>query len=556
MSKTVTKPFQHDVVVIGAGFSGILLVHRLRDELGYDVKVIERGEDVGGTWFWNRYPGARCDFESEFYSYSDEAIQQEWDWSEKYAAQPEILEYINFVADRWDVRRSIELGTTVTAATFDEARDVWVVETDRAATLEARFLIAATGNLSVPSEPSFVGMESFTGPIHHTGKWPKGGVDFTGQRVAVIGTGSSGIQSIPLIAEQAGHLTVFQRTATFTVPAANRPLTERERQVTKANYPVLREAATHTRAGILAEHPMGAFADVEPVLARGELERRWRTTGLGVTATFNDTLVSEEANEFVAQFVRDKINQIVTDPATAKLLEPHDYPIGTKRLALDTGYYETYNRPNVSLVSVRDTPIERFTPQGIVVEGRGELEFDAIVLATGFDAVTGALERIRVTGRDERTLAEAWAEGATSYLGLAVHGFPNLFTVTGPGSPAVLTNVIASIEHHVEWISDYIEHLRRDGVSRTEATAEAQADWVARVAELASHTLYPSAASWYMGVNVPGKPRVFLAYLGGFGTYRTTCSAVAADGYPGFEHRIKNHLDTHTDTHTTGKVHA
>ncbi|MCR1781269.1 NAD(P)/FAD-dependent oxidoreductase [Nocardioides carbamazepini] len=535
MSKSTTEPSRHDVVIIGAGFSGMLLIHRLRDELGYDVKVLERGEDVGGTWFWNRYPGARCDFESEFYSYSDEEIQQEWDWSERYAAQPEILDYINFVADRWDVRRSIEFDTTVTSAAFDEERDVWIVETDRDATFEARYLIAATGNLSVPSEPSFPGMETFTGPIHHTGRWPKGGVDFSGQRVAVIGTGSSGIQSIPLIAEQAAELTVFQRTATFTVPAANRPLTERERQVTKQNYPVLREAATHTRAGILGEQPIGSFADVDPVLARGELERRWRTTGLGVAATLNDTLVSEVANEFVSQFVRDKINQIVKDPATAKLLEPHDYPIGTKRLALDTGYYETFNRSNVSLVSIRETPIERFSRHGIVVDGH-EHEFDAIVLATGFDAVTGALERIDITGRGGQSLTDAWSEGARSYLGLAVHGFPNLFTVTGPGSPAVLTNVLASIEHHVEWISDYLEHLRREGVSRTEATAEAQADWVARVAELASHTLYPKAASWYMGVNVPGKPRVFLAYLGGFGHYRTACSEVAASGYPGFAH--------------------
>lgn len=551
MSKTMTAPARHDVVVIGAGFSGMLLIHRLRDELGYDVKVIERGEDVGGTWFWNRYPGARCDFESEFYSYSDDEIQQEWSWSEKYAAQPEILDYINFVADRWDVRRSIDFDTTVTAATFDEDRNLWVVETDRGSTLEASYLIAATGNLSVPAEPTFPGMESFSGPIHHTGRWPKEGVDFSGQRVAVIGTGSSGIQSIPIIAEQAAELTVFQRTATFTVPAANRPLTDRERQVTKANYSVLREAAKHTRAGILGEQPMGAFADVDPILARGELERRWRTTGLGVAATLNDTLISEDANEFVSQFVRDKINQIVKDPATAKLLEPRDYPIGTKRLALDTGYYETYNRPNVRLVSIREHPIDRFTSRGLVV-GDHEYEFDAIVLATGFDAVTGALERIDITGRGGAKLTEAWSEGATSYLGLAVHGFPNLFTVTGPGSPAVLTNVVASIEHHVEWISDYLEFLRREGIVCTEADAASQADWVAHVAELASHTLYPNAASWYMGVNVPDKPRVFLAYLGGFGTYRSTCSEVAAEGYPGFIHEtpVQEALDRESERAT------
>jgi cyclohexanone monooxygenase len=390
MTSMTTPTATHDVVVIGAGFAGILLVHRFRDELGYDVRGFERGNDVGGTWFWNRYPGARCDFESEFYSYSADDIQQEWNWSEKYATQPEILRYINFVADRWDVRRSIEFGTTVTSAVFDEVDNVWHVSTDAGETVTAQYVIAATGVLSVPSTPRFDGMDEFEGPIHHTGDWPTDGVDFTGLRVGVVGTGSSGIQSIPLIAEQAQHLTVFQRTATFTVPAVNRPLTDRERQVTKADYPTLREAARHTRAGILVEQPMGAYRDVDLVLARGELERRWRTTGLGVTAALSDALTSEEANEFISSFVRDKINQIVKDPATAKLLEPHDYPIGTKRLALDTGYYDTYNRPNVDLVSVREHPIERFTPRGIVVNGF-EHEFDAIVLATGFDAVTGAL---------------------------------------------------------------------------------------------------------------------------------------------------------------------
>ncbi|MBY4108308.1 NAD(P)/FAD-dependent oxidoreductase [Rhodococcus fascians] len=524
----------HDVVVIGAGFAGMLLVHRLRDELGFDVKGFERGDNVGGTWFWNRYPGARCDFESEFYSYSvDSEIQQDWNWSEKYAAQPEILSYINFVADRWDVRRSISFETVVTSAVFDETGDRWVVTTDRGETVSARFVIAATGVLSVPSTPQFDGMDRFEGPIYHTGDWPKGGVDFTGLRVGVIGTGSSGIQSIPLIAEQAEELTVFQRTATFTVPAVNRPLTERERQVTKANYAELREAAKHTRVGLLVEQPMGAFADVDPVLARGELERRWRTTGLGVTSALSDTLLSEDANGFISQFVRDKINHIVDDPATAKLLEPHDYPIGTKRLALDTGYYETYNRPNVHLVSVREEPIRRFTAKGVVV-GATEHEFDAIVLATGFDAVTGALDRIDIRGAESRQLADEWSEGAKSYLGLAVHGFPNLFTVTGPGSPAILTNLVASIEHHVEWITDLLCHMRRHNETRVEAEVRAQTEWVSHVAELASRTLYPKAASWYMGVNIPGKPRVFLAYLDGFANYRQKCSLVAADGYAGF----------------------
>jgi len=525
-----------DVVIIGAGFAGVYLVHKLRDQMGLRVRAFERAEDVGGTWYWNRYPGARCDFESEFYSYSfDDDIQQEWDWTEKYAAQPEILAYIKHVADRLDVRRSISFRTSVTSAVFDDAHDVWHVTTDRGETVSATFVIAATGILSVPSTPRFDGMEDFAGPILHTGDWPHEGVDFTGQHVAVIGTGSSGIQAIPLIAEQAEHLTVFQRTATFSVPAANRALQDHERRATKRNYANLRKAAADTRGGILLEIAVGDFETADPVAVRAELERRWRASGVSVAATLSDALVSEVANEFVADFVRDKINDIVEDPATAALLEPRDYPIGTKRLALDTGYYDTYNRPNVSLVSVRETPISRFTEHGLLVGDR-EYCVDSIVLATGFDAVTGALERIDITGTGGRTLREAWAEGPTSYLGLMVHGFPNLYTVTGPGSPAVLTNVVASIEHHVGWIADHIEHLRGAGITRVEADAQAQADWVAHVAELADRTLFGRAASWYMGANIPGKPRVFMAYLGGFRAYRERCELVAASGYDGFIH--------------------
>lgn len=533
MSDTIAT---HDVVVIGAGFAGIYLVHKLRDGLGLDVQAFERGEGVGGTWFWNRYPGARCDFESDFYSFSfNDEIQQEWNWSERYAPQPEILRYANFVADKLDVRRNITLNTSVTRAVFDESDDMWTVSTDTGVTVRARYLISATGILSVPSTPRFEGMDTFEGEIYHTGDWPHEGVDFTGKRVGLIGTGSSAIQSIPVIAEEAEKLTVFQRTATFTVPAANRPITENDRRATKRSYKTLRAQAERSHVGILLEQPIGAFADVDLRVARGELERRWRGAGMGTTSVLSDNLRSLEANEFTSQFVRDKINEIVEDPATAKLLEPHDYPIGTKRLALDTNYYDTYNRPNVELVSVRETPIERFSPSGIVVDGQ-EYEFDAIVLATGFDAATGALDRIQFEGADGRTLTDAWAEGAKSYLGLAVEGFPNFFTVTGPGCPAILTNVIASIEHHVEWIAEYIEYLRAEGITRTEATPEAQADWVTHVAEMAASTLYPTAASWYMGANVPGKPRVFLAYIGGLHNYRDRCEQIATDGYVGFTH--------------------
>jgi len=531
-----TRRTDHDVVVIGAGFAGVYLVHKLRDGLGLRVRGFERGADVGGTWYWNRYPGARCDFESEFYSYSfDDDIQQEWDWSEKYAGQPEILSYIKHVAQRFDVRRSITFDTAVTGAVFDDERDAWQVTTDRGETVTATFVVAATGNLSVPLTPTFEGIEDFAGTIHHTGDWPHEGVDFSGQDVAVIGTGSSGIQAIPVIAEQAAHLTVFQRTATFSVPAANRSLEDQERRATKRNYAALRKAAADTRGGILLELAVGDFRTADRVAVRAELERRWRASGVSVTATLSDTLVSPEANEFVAEFVRDKIRATVKDPATAALLEPRDYPIGTKRLAVDTGYYETYNRPNVSLVSVRETPISRFTERGLLVGDR-EYAFDSIVLATGFDAITGALERIDITGVGRHTLREAWAEGPKSYLGLMVHGFPNFFIVTGPGSPGVLTNVVASIEHHVGWIAAHIDSLRDAGVTRVEADAQAQADWVAHVAELAGRTLFGRAASWYMGANIPGKPRVFMAYLGGFRAYRERCELVAEAGYEGFIH--------------------
>ncbi|HQX36632.1 MAG TPA: NAD(P)/FAD-dependent oxidoreductase, partial [Microbacteriaceae bacterium] len=523
MSNTIDPIPTYDVVVIGAGFAGIYLVHKLRDDLGLDVKVFERGAGIGGTWYWNRYPGARCDLESDSYSLSfNDEIEQEWNWTERYASQPEILRYVNFVADKLDVRGNIELNTTVTGAVFDEGTDTWTVTTDTGASARARYLVSATGILSVPSMPTFEGMDTFAGEIYHTGDWPHEGVDFTGKRVAVIGTGSSGIQSIPVIAEEAASVTVFQRTATFTVPAANRPMTENERKATKRSYKQLREQMRRSQVGVLLEPGIGNFADVDLRVVRGELERRWRGAGMSTSMVLSDNLRSIEANNYTSQFVRDKINEIVDDPAVAKMLEPHDYPIGTKRLPIDTNYYDTFNRDHVSLVSIRDTPIERFSPAGIVVDGR-EHEFDAIVLATGFDAATGALDRIQFEGVDGRLMKDEWAEGAKSYLGLASPGFPNFFTVTGPGSPAILTNVIGSIEHHVEWIADYISYLRAAGITRTEATPEATERWTTHVAELAAMTLYPTAASWYMGANVPGKPRVFLAYIGGLHNYRDRC---------------------------------
>ncbi|MDX6234957.1 MAG: hypothetical protein QOH68_4096 [Nocardioidaceae bacterium] len=526
-----------DVIVIGAGFSGLLLIRKLRDELGLDVQAYERGSDVGGTWYWNRYPGARCDVESMFYCFSvDSELQQEWDWSERFPGQPELLNYFNHVADRWDSRRSIAFDTTISSARWSDETHEWTVVTDRGDTATARYLVSAVGCLSAATLPAFPGAEDFAGPIYHTGQWPQGGVDFAGLRVGVIGTGSSGVQAIPMIAQQAAHLTVFQRTAHYSVPARNRPLTDVERHATKREYDLLRSIArSSSKTGLPSENqPLGPAAVVDDALLHAELERRW-WLGISLTNTLADSFISLEANERIAQWVRAKIRQIVDDPTTADLLASSNYPIGTKRIIYGTDFFETFNRPNVDLVSVVATPIEQFTTNGIVVDGR-EHEFDAIVCATGYDAITGALERIELRGRDGRLLSDVWAEGPKTYLGLAVHGFPNLFTVTGPGSPSVLSNMVVSIEQHVEWIVDYIERLRIDGIAWTEPEVDAQEAWVSHVNELANATLFPTAASWYMGANVPGKPRVFLPYLGGISAYRQKCDDVRADSYRGFAH--------------------
>jgi cyclohexanone monooxygenase len=540
MTTSFRESAHHDVLIIGAGFAGMYAIHRLRDRMGLDVHVIERGDGVGGTWYWNRYPGARCDVESLFYSYSfDDALQREWRWSERYPAQPEILAYANHVADRFDLRRSIRFSTSVTSAEFDELADTWTITTDTGSRITARYLVTAVGCLSSWQIPDLPGLDTFAGDVHHTGNWPHEGVDFTGKRVAVVGTGSSGIQSIPVIAAQAEHLTVFQRTAHYSMPARNRPLTDVEQQDTKAQYDTLRSLARISRAGLVTDAPIGTAQDTDPTIAHLELERRWWRGGTGIAGVFTDTVTSLEANDVVARFVRDKVRTLVDDPATAALLEPRDYPIGTRRMVIDTDYYATYNRPNVELVSVRDDPIEKITPAGIVVAGI-EREFDVIVFATGFDAMTGSLNRIAIRGTGGRTLSDEWAEGPKTYLGVGVSGFPNMFMVTGPGSPSVLSNMIVSIEQHVDWIADYIGHLDAEGIARTDVTPDAQAIWVAHVNELVEGTLLTvPASSWYMGANIPGKPRVYMPYVGGVGTYRQHCAEIARTGYPGFVHSAR-----------------
>jgi cyclohexanone monooxygenase len=521
-----------DVVVVGAGFAGMYLLHRLRG-LGLSVRVIEAGSDVGGTWYWNRYPGARCDVESMQYSYQfSEELQQEWEWTERYATQSEILRYVDHVAERFDLRRDIQFDTRVTAATFDDAASRWVIETDDGARLSAPYCIMATGCLSSPNKPQFEGQENFAGPIYHTGNWPHEGVDFTGQRVAVIGTGSSAIQSIPVIAEQAAQLTVFQRTPNYAVPAHNGPLDPAKVREIKADYAGFRARAKLTPTGNLFEVGGPSAMAVSAEERAREYEARWQAGGLPFLAAFADIMFDPEANQTIADFVRDKIRAIVDDPAVADLLAPKNI-IGCKRICVDTGYYETFNRDNVALVDISETPIERFTADGINVDGR-IYQVDAIVSATGFDAMTGALLSIDIRGAAGAVLRDKWRDGPKAYLGLALAGFPNLFMVTGPGSPSVISNMLPAIEQHVNWITDCIGYMRDQGLQRIEAQPDAEDAWVAHVGEVADLSLRSTCSSWYVGANIPGKPRVYMPYIGGVPVYAQKCNQVAADGYEGF----------------------
>jgi cyclohexanone monooxygenase len=524
-----------DVVVVGAGFAGLYMLHRLR-RAGFTARVLEAGGGLGGTWYWNRYPGARCDVQSLEYSYGfDEDLQQEWEWTERYASQPEILRYLEHVADRFDLRRDIRLDTRVVAAAFDEGADTWTVRTEAGERFTARFVVAATGCLSAANLPDIPGRDSFQGPTYHTGRWPHEGVDLSGRRVGVIGTGSSAVQSIPIIAEQAAHLTVFQRTATYSVPAYNHPLATEHQAEVKARYAQVRAANRQSMAGFGAVSPLGTplrpMAEVEAADRERLLDRRWEQGGLAFVAVFTDTLSNPEANEVAAGYVRAKIRGIVRDPALADLLSPTQV-LGCKRLCVDSGYYETFNRPDVRLVDISAGGIEAITPTGIRANGE-EHALDMIVFATGFDAMTGALSRIRFEGVGGRTMTEAWSEGPKTYLGLAVAGFPNLFLVTGPGSPSVLANMVTCIEQHVEWITACLEHLRAGGHRRIEAEPRAVEDWVTYVNRVAGMTLFPTCNSWYLGANIPGKPRVFMP-LPGFAPYEAMCADVAAHGYRGF----------------------
>jgi cyclohexanone monooxygenase len=529
----IDGPGTLDAVIVGAGFAGLYMLHRLR-ALGFSTRVYEAGSDVGGTWFWNRYPGARCDVESLEYSYSfSDELQRDWKWTERYAPQPEILSYLNHVAERFDLRRSIRFDTRVTAASFDETANRWIIRTDRGEPVSAKFCVMATGCLSAARVPEFKGIETFKGKRYHTGHWPHDGVNFTGQRVGVIGTGSSAIQSIPEIARQAAQLFVFQRTPNFSVPAHNARLSPEVMEDWNANLAGYRHKERTSPFGFVHEQPTRAALEVSREEQQREYEIRWQRGGFHLLGAFTDVLFNNDANDTAAAFVRDKIRGIVRDPAVAEALLPNSYPIGTKRLCVDTGYFATFNRSNVTLIDLRATPIDAITPAGVRTSA-AEYELDSIVFATGFDAMTGALSNIEIRGRAGVALKQKWSAGPRTYLGLMIAGFPNLFTITGPGSPSVLSNMVVSIEQHVDWIADCLAHLSERRLATMEATLGAEDAWVSHVNEVGHQTLFPLANSWYMGANIPGKPRVFMPYIGGVGPYRQKCDEVAAKGYEGF----------------------
>ena len=519
-----------DVIIVGAGFSGLYMLYKMR-KMNLKALIIERASDAGGTWFWNRYPGARCDIESIEYSYSfSDELQQEWNWSNRYSDQSEILDYINYVVKKFNLKENIVFNTSVKSAKFDEKLKNWIVETD-SKSYSSKFCVMATGTLSSIKQPNFDGLENFKGDWYVTGEWPHEKLDFTSKKVAIIGTGSSAVQSIPVIAEEAKNLTVFQRSPNYTIPANNRPLTEKELSNAKSSYDQIREKAKYTRAGIgYNQFEERKLLDLSSEEIKKELNNRWKMGGQEIfTAGFTDVGVSLEANKIVADFVKSKIKEIVKDPNVAELLSPED-AIGCKRLCADTNYFETYNRENVELIDLNSNPINSITENGILTKNK-EFKFDTIIFATGFDAMTGALQAIDITGKNGKKLKQVWKDGPKSFLGLLINGFPNLFTVTGPGSPSVLTNMMVAIEQHVEWISDCINFLSKSNLNEVEADELFQIEWMDHIEEVAKNTLRYTCNSWYVGANVPGKKRVFMPYAGGFGKYREKCDEIAENNY-------------------------
>ena len=540
MSQLQVRPTEIDAVVVGAGFSGLYMLHRLREQ-GFTTRLFEAADGVGGTWFWNRYPGARCDSESHYYCYSfSDEIRKTWKWSCRYPAQAEILGYLNFVADQLDLKKDIDFGTRVLAGSYDEETHRWLVETDKGETVMARFLITGVGNTSTPAKPAIPGLETFSGKVYYTALWPKEKVDFTGQRVGLIGTGSSGIQSTPVIAEQADHLTVFQRTANYSVPARNHDLTDDMRRELEENYDEMRRLLLASPIGMPFEIPQKSALEVSDEERKDTLDKLWEIGSFRFMFTsYNDIILDLKANATVAGYIEAKIRDTVSDPAKAEILCEFNHPVGTKRPPIDTNYYETFNRDNVSIVSVRTNPIKGAQADGLVMANGDHHRLDAIVFATGFDTVTGTLIKLNLRGKGGQSLAEKWSDGPSAYLGLCSAGFPNLFMITGPGSPGILTNFPGCIEQNVNWITDVMVRMRETGAVEIEASEEAESKWVKEIAEVAETTLLTKVDSWYMNSNLPGKPRVFTAYFNGMHTYAEVCADVAKSGYKGFDIRSR-----------------
>ena len=523
-----------DVVVVGAGFSGLYLLYRLR-KAGFSTRVFERGGDVGGTWYWNRYPGARCDVESLQYSYSfDEQLQQDWHWPEKFSAQPDILAYANHVADRFNLKKDIEFNIEVKASWFDENLKTWKITTNTGEEINAQYFIMATGCISTTQIPNIKGLSDYVGNTFHTGDWPHEKVDFSGQSIAVIGTGSSGIQSIPVLAKQAKKLTVFQRTPNYSIPSQNEPMTKKYERSWKDVYSERRKEMRYSAHGSLKDLNDVPALSVDEDQRQELYTKRWAIGGTGFLGSFNDLLTNADANYTAAEYVRQQIKRVVKDKETAEILCPRSYPIGTKRICIDTGYFETYNRENVKLVDISKKPIQRLVADGIIVDDQ-LYAFDSIIFATGFDAMTGSILNVDIKGRGGLALKEKWNAGPKTYLGLMSASFPNLFMITGPGSPSVKSNMIMSIEQHVDLVIETLLSMRRKGLSVVEPELEAENKWVDHVQEVANKTLFPQANSWYMGANIPGKPRLFMPYIGGVGAYREICEEIVANNYRGFK---------------------
>ena len=523
-----------DVVVVGAGFSGLYLLYRLR-KAGFSTRVFERGGDVGGTWYWNRYPGARCDVESLQYSYSfDEQLQQDWHWPEKFSAQPDILAYANHVADRFNLKKDIEFNIEVKASRFDENLKTWKITTNSGEEIDAQYFIMATGCISTTQIPNIKGLSDYVGNTFHTGDWPHEEVDFSGQSIAVIGTGSSGIQSIPVLAKQAKKLTVFQRTPNYSIPSQNEPMTKKYERSWKDVYSERRKEMRYSAHGSLKDLNDVPALSVDEDQRQELYTKRWAIGGTGFLGSFNDSLTNADANYTAAEYVRQQIKRVVKDKETAEILCPRSYPIGTKRICIDTGYFETYNRENVKLVDISKKPIQRLVTDGIIVDDQ-LYPFDSIIFATGFDAMTGSIFNVDIKGRGGLALKEKWNAGPKTYLGLMSASFPNLFMITGPGSPSVKSNMIMSIEQHVDLVIETLLSMRRKGLSVVEPELEAENKWVDHVQEVANKTLFPQANSWYMGANIPGKPRLFMPYIGGVGAYREICEEIVANNYRGFK---------------------